>query len=188
MLKFALVLMLFSLLFIGCDEDDNPTAGAGGSGGVSIDHVDGLQGGKIPAGGMITFHVRMNNTDGDDVQGFTHGLRIYGSSGTSWSTTTAASTGVFGPDEFDIYWQIGLRAVTGTWSDTISLAGASAGGIGMEAGFNDITHTITIGPVNTSSTNRSLCIDSCFYGPSGRWLWAPGGEPSWSGPHCYTIQ
>ena len=188
MLKYVLLLALCIPAIGGCDEEENPTV-SGGTGGVSIDHVDGLQGGKIPSGGTITFHIRLNNSDGVDVQGFTHGFRIYGSSGTSWTTTNAVGTGVLSKDEFDLLWQVGLRSVTGTQSDTVALAGAVLyNEIGMEAGFNDITHTITVGPVNTTSTNRRLCIDSCYWAPSGTWLWTPGDAPSWSGPHCYAIQ
>ncbi len=189
MLKYALVLTLFALLFVGCDEENNNPTASGGTGGVSIDHVDGLQGGKIPASGTITFHIRMNNSEGDDVKGFTNGFRIYGPSGTSWTTTSAEATGVLDSDDFDFIWQVGSRSVTGTQSDTVTvIASVLNNTVGMEAGFNDITHTITVGPVNATSTGRSLCIDSCYFPNSGKWLWAPGGAPSWSGPHCYQIQ
>ena len=128
-------------------------------------------------------------TFGQDVQGFTHGFRIYGSSGTSWTTTTAVGTGMLSGDDFDLLWQVGLRSVTGTMSDTVTVAAAvMSNPVGMPATFNDITHTITVGPVNATSTGRSLCIDSCYYPPSGAWLWSPGEPPSWSGPHCYQVQ
>ena len=68
------------------------------------------------------------------------------------------------------------------------VAGSVANMSGMPDGFSDITHTITIGPTRSASAGREICLDSSYFPPSGSWLWAPGGKPTWSGPHCYRIQ
>jgi len=195
MLKYLFVLSLALVTVVGCaEEEENPTgSGIEGDAHISVDHVIGLSGGKIPVDGTIIFYIRMTNNTGDGIKGLTHGLRIYSANGATWTTTVGDDTGVLDGDDFDLTWSSRERGVTGSVSDTVAISGAVAfNPIGMPDGFDDITHTITIGPVTSISRNRTICIDSCYFPPSGVWKWAAEEQrtysPTWSGPHCYTVQ
>jgi hypothetical protein len=79
----------------------------------------------------------------------------------------------------------------GANADTCGFAGFQQEfGTGLYATFvADPAWGININSTNCADTGLQLCIDSSYFPPSGKWLWADGVsyEPSWDGPHCYTI-
>jgi len=177
---------LLALLALGC-------SGMVMGQSISVDHVDGVAdgGGMMLLDESIMFHIRLAAGPIGN-QGMTNGFRIYSPDGATWVSTTMDTTGVIGGAEYDLLWWIGHFRVDGMVSDTIAL-GASVmyHPIGMPADFDEITHTITIGPIDASHEGKHICIDSAWFPPAGKWKWAlPDGAecfPSWDGPHCYTL-
>ncbi|MFH1686645.1 MAG: thrombospondin type 3 repeat-containing protein, partial [bacterium] len=162
-------------------------------GAFTVDHVDGLTAqGHIPTGGTnVTFHLRMTNSSGANLTGFTNGFEIYSPDGGTWSTTTADTTGAIGHATFDLLFNINYFSVTGSGADTVGFGGSIMFGSGAPDGFDAITHNITIGPFPSASHQKTICIDSCFYRPMNFWKWivAPNVEvyPAWNGPLCYQV-
>ena len=159
---------------------------------ISLDYVDGLYGTsayKIAIETPVTFHIRMTA----DVQysGITNGFRVYSDDDVNWGAMTADTTGTIGKAQFDMVWIINYFGITGLDADTVGFGGSVMFGSGMIAGFDDITHTISIEPIAQEYVGSEICLDSCDYPPSGIWKWAPkaGGTvfPEWDGPHCYVI-
>jgi hypothetical protein len=79
----------------------------------------------------------------------------------------------------------------GAGADTVGFAGFNqTTGTGIYSTFSaDPAWSITIASTDCADTNLTICIDSSYYPPSGKWLWADGiqVEPAWDGPHCYDI-
>ncbi|MFH1687744.1 MAG: hypothetical protein ABIE70_09515, partial [bacterium] len=179
-LKFAVI---FAMLVFAC-------YGLAMGDGVTIDHVDGLiDPTHVMTDSDITFHVRMSAPDNGH-QGITNGFRVYSpdNPAVNWTTLHADTTGAIGKAQFDLLWLINYYSVTGMNSDTTGFAGSIFFGAGMPQGFDSITHTITIGPIASEFTGSTICLDSCYFPPSGLWKWAGVDMfPTWDGPHCYTI-
>lgn len=157
---------------------------------ISVDHVDGLNGpDAVQMDTPVTFHIRMTNDVSNPQKGITNGFRVYSPTGAEWNTTVADTTGAIGRANFDLVWVINNFSITGSGADTVGFGGAVMFNTGMVAGFDSITHTITIGPIDPAYQGGEICLDSSFFPPSGLWKWAgpPEAIPSWDGPHCYTI-
>ena len=129
----------------------------------------------------------------ENINGLTNGIRVYSTDGATWTTVTTVTTdAITKADNFDLFWNVKLRSVTGTGADTVKIQGSvMENPIGMPSGFDDTTHMITIGPIPESSAGCHICFDSCFVPPSTAWLWVQSnGEnaiPSWGGPYCYLV-
>lgn len=159
--------------------------------GVSLDHVDGLSApGYILPDSLITFHIRMT-AGGEAIGGIFNGFKIYSPDAATWTTTTADTTGAIGEAEFDLTWVIRFFSISGLGADTVGFGGSRMFGPGMPADFDRVTHTITIGPVDSTDLGKSICIDSSFFPPEGRWRWSSSDPdpfaPAWDGPHCFYI-
>ncbi|MFH1374571.1 MAG: thrombospondin type 3 repeat-containing protein [bacterium] len=179
---------------LNCDgpPDCPPLTG----GVISLDHVDGLLGpDTVLTDKEIVFHIRMFNNLPDRIRGLTNGFRVYSPTGATWSGMTVAT--VIAIDSFfdveHIYRSIG---VTGSDSDTALLGYMSWINYGLPVGFDSVTHTITIGPIDRMYSGGEICLDSSWYPPGGDWIWATvvhGSSyfkkfaPSWDGPHCFPI-
>jgi hypothetical protein len=158
---------------------------------ISIDHVDGVIGDVMQLDQPITFHIRMAAGPVGN-KGILNGFRIYSDDGATWGSTAIDTTGVIGKAEYDLLWIVHHRDVDGMDSDTVGLVGAVMWNpVGMPAGFHEITHTVTIGPVDSSEYGKHICIDSSYLPPSSIWSWHLTDEsiayPAWDGPHCYTV-
>ncbi|MFQ6009355.1 MAG: hypothetical protein ACE5K8_10455, partial [Candidatus Zixiibacteriota bacterium] len=168
------------------------------SGGmITVVFVDGeISPGVITAGVPITFYLRYTNTTGDTIEHISNGFRVYSPDGAQWTTTLVDTTGALN----DTHFNIGNGVMTNTWSadgsgsDTIGVLGCSYPNppSGMPGGFDGVPITITIGPIDPAYVGKTICLDSCFYGPAGSWKWQVDGQshyaPYWGGPHCFTIQ
>jgi hypothetical protein len=162
------------------------------SGSVSIDHVDGLWSADTVATGVpITFHLRMTNLSSGRIPGMTNGFRVYSPTGATWDTTVIEKIYFLPHQTFNWVSLFSSSSVTGSGADTVALCAATPTGRGLRAGFDEITHAITIGPIDTSYSGGEICIDSCWFGPTNEWLWATvqriPAVPTWTGPHCFTI-
>ncbi len=161
---------------------------------ITVDHVDGLAApDAVITGGDITYHIRMSAPDNNH-KGLTNGWRIYSPTGAQWTTTAIVATDALttsapgGGGDFDLIYTVGHRSITGSDADTVTVTAAvMLNPIGMPMGFDSVTHTITIGPIDAGFTGGEICIDSSWY-PSGVWKWAGADVfPDWGGPYCYCI-
>ncbi|MFH1686336.1 MAG: T9SS type A sorting domain-containing protein [bacterium] len=186
-MKSKLLILLATVMLLGAGSvmGQMITLGSQSHGGLT----SVLYGPWVPDLTEITFSINMN-AGGAVRQGLTNGFRIYSPDGAEWTTMTADTTGTIGKAQFDLLWIMNFRSVTGTGSDTVGFAGSIMFGAGMAADFDDVTHTITIGPIDTVHREKTICLDSCYYPPSGTWKWAAStGDlfPGWGGPYCFTI-
>jgi hypothetical protein len=159
---------------------------------ISLDHVEGLVGSDtILSDRVITFHLRMSHHSLKKVLGLTNGFRVYSPNGATWNTTVTQE--VFDLAEHYFYYS-GVRTfgITGSGADTVGLYGYDLIPAGMPSGFDTITHTISIGPIDRSFSGGIICLDSSWFPPSNEWIWPVGcsdyaNRPSWDGPHCFNI-
>lgn len=190
--------IVMGVSLIACAEtEENPTDSGGNSdggtinGSITVDSVDGLSSGRIPTGSSVTLHLRLVNNSGLNIKGITNGFRVYSPDGARWGDAEADTTGALGGEDFDLIWIINEFSVTGSGADTVGCAGSVMTNQGIPDGFDDIVYTLTIGPIPSGYTNKTVCVDSSYWPPSGTWLWAGdqqvSGKPGWSGPHCYQI-
>ncbi|MFQ5453045.1 MAG: hypothetical protein ACE5D6_02515, partial [Candidatus Zixiibacteriota bacterium] len=159
---------------------------------VWLDHVDGEIGpGLIRTGMPVTFNLRVMNSTGNSIYGMTNGFRVYSPDGAQWDTLSGDTIGTIGMSMFDLAFIIDYHGITGMGADSVMFGGVSINGTGLPTGFNEISYAITIGPIDSSYTNRTLCLDSSWTPPTGEWIWCsssgPCFVPEWNGPHCYTI-
>ena len=184
----------FGPIMLNCEGPPNCPPLPGGA--IVLDHVQGLLGSdSIPTGTEVTFFLRMVTTS--TFTGLTNGFRIYSPTGANWTTTVADATLDFGSlsglwGGFDLVRSIRRFGVTGSGADTVGLGYSAQAKDGMYSGFDSVTHTITIGPIDASSSPGEICLDSSWYPPGGSWMWGvywetPPHVPSWDGPHCFTI-
>ena len=81
-------------------------------------------------------------------------------------------------------------SIDGTASDTIGFAAyTQSTGSGLFSGFDYVSFRIKLQEISDSSVGKTICLDSAFFPPSGRWLWANSGDyvPEWDGPRCWTV-
>ncbi|RKX26234.1 MAG: hypothetical protein DRP47_08500 [Candidatus Zixiibacteriota bacterium] len=82
-------------------------------------------------------------------------------------------------------------SVTGFGADTIGFGGYKIFLDGIHPGFDEVAFLISTS-VDPMYDGYTLCLDSCFYPPDGKWLWSMDTKlqyyPAWDGPHCFTIR
>jgi len=160
---------------------------------VTIDHVDGLYAtDTVLSSRPLVFHVRFTNSGvGSPILGHTNGFRVFSPNGAIWTPLSMDTASVGWPDRFDLIWESAGFSVDGAGADTVGFGGARLEGPGIEDGFDALVFTIAT-QVDAGQDGKTLCLDSCFFIPSGWWQWAFGGSigkltPEWDGPHCFTI-
>lgn len=182
MKKFAVITILVSL----CTVPGGSLVFAQG-GEVTLDHVDGLYAqDTLQTGVSITFYIRITNNVGGYVTGMTNGFRIFSPDGATW---TPASGQLMNNicDYFDLVCLVGHRSCTGNGADTVTASFMIMMDQGIPNGYSDVVLGIST-LLGDEQHGKTICIDSCYYPPSGTWLWATGGPPSWSGPHCFAVK
>lgn len=155
------------------------------AGQVLLDHVEGawLDGAtyKINPNSPIEFHIRLINDDAQPITSLTNGFQVYGPS----SFTPANGYSVLDPGI--LIFQIIIGPTNdGLGADTVGFTSGFFGN--LPVGFDDVVYVITTGNIAEGET---LCLDSCFFPPSGSWKWAAGVFnifPSWDGPHCFVAE
>lgn len=165
---------------------------------INVGHVDGIwqdvDGHIGPAGDWyiypgipVVFYIRYTNNTDDVVSGMINGYEISGPS-TFYPATGSLEyfdhwEGEILCDFFPFTCQISHHSCDGLAADTI--AGIFSAGLHrwkiLPEGFSEVTLSIATG---CDLEGETLCLDSVWY---PMWLWAPGGRPSWDGPHCYTV-
>ncbi|MFH1374378.1 MAG: thrombospondin type 3 repeat-containing protein [bacterium] len=163
---------------------------------ISLDHVDWLLGNDtIPTGQVITFHLRVANFSDYRPEGITNGFRVYSPTGACWDTTVIEEVCNM-KQYFDGAAGTRTFSITGNGADTVGFYGVVFFYQGLPIGFDSVTHTITVGPVDHSFSGGEICLDSCWFPPGGDWLWAKREGiiegnikvlPAWDGPHCFPI-
>ncbi len=159
---------------------------------VSVDHVDGLVGGSsIGTGRAVVFHLRVSNPSDTSFDGIANGFRVYSPNGATWSATHHDTTGTLGMTQFDGGVFLPKFSADGQGADTVGIGAFRISSTGLPPGFDDVTFTITIGPIDPVHSGKTICLDSAYYPPSGVWKWAASAGinafPTWDGPHCYTV-
>lgn len=155
---------------------------------LSLDHVTGLHGpDTVLVNQDITFYIRVTS-DADSHAGITNGFNVYSPEGATW-TTLVGDTLQLGWDQlFDLTFAINHNSITGSGADTVGFGGAKIVGPGLPANFDEVSYTITVGPIDPQYHKDHICLDSAFYPPTGTWKWAgPVVYPAWDGPHCFVI-
>ncbi len=162
---------------------------------VSVDHVDGQLGpDTVQSDRPLTFHLRLYNGYSQDFFGISNGFQIYSPTGATWTTANIEPT----LSQFSTYFdKSGTRSfgVSGEGADTLGFYAWRAVDYGLPAGFDTVSHSITIGPIDRSFSGGTICIDSSWYPPANEWIWSQChwyGDvhftyPAWDGPYCYTI-
>ena len=157
----------------------------------SLDHVSGLTPlGNIPDHGFVTFHIRQNNGANATIWGLTNAFSISSPNGAFWNSTEGDTTGANIDGMLDQFF-ITNTNVDGHGADTVGFGGFRIFGPGIPGNFNDIVYSLTIGPIDTVSRGKTICLDSAFYPPAGVWNWSTAGSdyiPSWDGPHCFEVE
>ena len=144
--------------------------------------------GYLGCGDTIRFHIGIDNNTGTYIGGMSNGFRIYSQGGAQWDTTTAVIHSSVS-SYFDLVNAVVERNTDGITDDTIGFGHSIMYGPGIPNGFEDTAWTISIGPIDASYVGREICLDSCWYPPTGTWLWATTRYvPTWDGPHCWDIQ
>jgi len=166
-----------------------------GASEIVLDHVTDLYNGDtVNAGCSIGFTFRLTNTDGNRINGFTNGFRV-------WMQRNGAYTDNFDPITYDILpigWDtlfdltggiiINLLSVDGVGADTVGFGGSRLMGPGIPDGFDQQAWRVRATPY-MQGDGDTLCIDSSWF-PYGEWIWSTTGGivyPAWSGPHCFHV-
>ncbi|MFH1373578.1 MAG: hypothetical protein ABII79_07280 [bacterium] len=173
-----------------------PFGTAQGANEITLDHVANVTGsdtvitdGYIPVGDTARFVFRWTYQDGTKNLGASaNGFQVYEkNNGTFFPITYDTVSGCGLGSRFNAVF-INDFSVSGTGRDTIGFGGYAIAP-GIEVGYNTAVWFITSGSDNAGDT---VCIDSSFYPPGGRWAWSwmGGGtfEPDWGGPYCYLIK
>jgi hypothetical protein len=155
--------------------------GFASAGQVSLDNTTNeWTAGKISPGVPVVFSIRVTNDNAAAAGGITNGFSICadGPFTPPVGTIVEPNFSTF----FDLVQAINTFSIDGSGCDTIGFGGSKLTGSGLPVGYDDVMYEIATGGVDSGFT---LCLDSSFYPPTGSWLWAPGGAPSWDGPHCF---
>ena len=165
---------------------------------ISLESVQGQwTAGKINPGVPITFTMRYTNDASYDFGGITNGYEVYTTDASPFTAVTADTLPWPGVDgggwktHFDLIFKIGYFSANGAGFDTAYIGGSKGATCnGIPAGFDHPAVKVMTGNITAGST---LCIDSCYYPPTGSWLWAGGSagpnvKPDWAGPFCFLAE
>jgi len=161
---------------------------------VSLDSTVGSFSGNhyVAAEEPITFLLRVTNFSSEWMQGITCGFRIYSPDGAEWGDVSIANDlGSLASEDFDLVWMTRVFSSHGAMSDTVGFFASVMEADGMPACYNEVTLSITVGPIGYQHEGKTLCLDSCFLPPANAWAWTNDGSdfyvPAWTGPHCFEI-
>ncbi|MFH1699391.1 MAG: dockerin type I domain-containing protein [Candidatus Zixiibacteriota bacterium] len=161
--------------------------------GISLEYVDGeTTPGILPTGEIITFYLRVNNPTEHIMDGPTNGFKVYSPDGADWQNFSADTLNLGWKDMFNKAFTVRLFGADGLGTDTATyLAYADTAGTGMPAHFDEVSFSITIGPFDSYSEGKTICLDSSKFGGHG-WIWSYnlGNDvyfPLWDGPYWFTV-
>jgi len=159
--------------------------------GISLEHVDGLLApDTIQVDREIVFYLHITNGD-DAAAGITNGYRVYSPDGATWTSTLPDTIGTLGGAQFDGGFFLNKYSDDGMGADTVGFGGIRFFGTGLPANYDSVAYAIRIGPVPADNHGKTICLDSSYYPPAGRWKWAASDHdiyPTWDGPHCFAIK
>ena len=163
----------------------------GQDGSVTLESVTGLWNtDTVQVGKDVVFSLRVTNTSGGTVKGITNGFRVYSDDGAVWHNMTPDTLGPIGKALFDLGVWLNTFS-TGSAADTVGFGASGMLNPGLPIGFDEVSYTITVGPIYYGDAGKTICLDSSLYPPVGIWKWEKGGSvylyPDWDGPHCFDI-
>ena len=163
----------------------------------------------------VSLPIRLSNQTAEAVAGFANGLCMYiatadggqagidmtasflplwwDSSYVGWQYVSIPVPPFHKPyaPEYTTVFTVLSFGIDGSGADTVALAGAAGETTsGFAAGWDEILirlNTYLYYP-GQSGAGKFLCVDSCFFPPSGIWKWAPQGVPEWGGPYCFALK
>jgi len=171
---------------------------AQGASEITLDNMTGLYAGDtVYADSAVRWNFRWiyNPNDGTIIAGSTNGFRVWTHSGGSYTDNFSAIT----YDTFPWAWPTiydltgglvdTMFGIDGIGADTIGFGGSKLMGPGIPDGTDSLCWWIETTPTTDGDT---LCIDSAYYPPAGKWVWTKKPPtvtfgPDWSGPHCYHV-
>ena len=169
---------------------------------ISLDHVDGLYApDTLTSGQAISLYIRLTGHETEYIDGLAFGFRVYSDSDVDWGRTDATCLVNFselGPEVFFNVYSQRRYGMTGSGADTVSFGYFVfvPAERGLPPGYDSVTYEIRLGPIPHEYSGGEICLDSCWYPPTGDWMWGTAGGdgpdrdffiPSWDGPHCFTI-
>jgi len=170
------------------------------AGYMIVDHVDGIviDGSRsvVPLGHPITYHIRTVNVSYHCILGTVNGFRVYGPDSFAplqYDLPPLINEGCPSMCDcgfYDLVCGVTVHGVDGLGADTVGFHGSEMMMCGFSIGFDDIMLTITTQVDDSADIGGQICIDSCFFPPSGAWSWVPpepSGPPYWNGPICHEI-
>jgi hypothetical protein len=188
-MRVRLLLTLFAGVLLTCGQVKAQS--------IQLSSVDGLYAtDTILADGStpITFNLRLVGLPDAVSGGFTAGFKVQSSDGAVWGSTDAAYIYSGSSPSWEEMWDspggyfecpINVDGVGG--EDTIGLGALGILG-GLPLGFDGVAFSITIGPLATDHSGRTICLDSSFFPPNGHWMLAGSVDPfGWDGPHTFTL-
>jgi len=189
MKRISLMLALFLTLSFG-----NGLCANGGA--ITLGSVDGLYLGQIQVQSGapdVRFHMNYENYDlVNKAKGITNGYELSATGGATWTNGAKGDEFSWGPANlhFDLVWSVNTFDWNGAGADTVGFGGSVMVGLGLDPGYNGPAVYFTINMAGAPE-GETFCVDSCYYPPSGTWMWAYGSSvgsfpPAWDGPHCYT--
>lgn len=177
----------------------------------------------LATGVPVTFYIRLTNPDEPNqanVLGMTLAFRVYSPDGAAWEPITWLPYRDYSQEPHYVnyypdwasdsmggffHWaEANGYGVSGTGADTVGfaflLAPVCSGGFDdysprlrvVAPGFSEVVMTIST-RVDPAYIGKTLCLDSCFFPPENKWLWAVDSGflaevlPHWDGPHCFTL-
>ena len=101
------------------------------------------------------------------------------------------------PQIFDGDLAVEVFSANGSGADTIGFSGfKDSSGTGIVPFFGETALEISIARIPASSAGKTLCLDSAFIFPEGKWSWTSWYKhppyrlymrPYWDGPYCFEI-
>ncbi len=135
------------------------------------------------AGMPLEFDMRLTNGP-DPTLGITNGFGFGSSTGGTYTPASMVEAVDQGTLDtwFDLTHGINTFSLTGSGVDTVAWYGSIMMGPGIPPDWTGIYGVISTGALEVG---HEYCLDSSYFPPSGTWLWAPTGAPTWGGPYCF---
>ncbi len=144
----------------------------------------------VEANNTFTLKIGVSCGAGDAVDNI-HGLfEVYSTDGATWQPIEATWSSVLNWNSlFDGFLGTAQFSANGEGADTALFNAFSISGGGLSGGTSAIAWILST-QVDASQIGKQICLDSCEDVRGITWMWSAIIDvlPSWSGPHCFTIE
>jgi len=157
-------------------------------GEVTLEQVIGQFGPtNVAVGYPLTFAVRVTNNTDRHVRGMTNGFKLYSPDGANIGAIELSSGTLY-----EDLWFLEIWTQDPVAGEPFGNVAISITEPGMDPGYDGVAYQIEVEPFSEEDLGKTICFDSSYYAPAGKWMWAIDGQntllPSWDGPHCFTIE